>query len=133
MIVNDELSNSNKARLINRLFILFSKANGKRRRRKGKAATLALRARVGYPIGMPLRLLCYLVFSSLAMTLSAATVKLEPGDGGFKITSIDLKTEANVPGIDETKFKDQAELTKKTCPVSVALAGTQINLEAKLV
>ena len=65
--------------------------------------------------------------------ITTATVKLEPGDGGFKITSIDLKTEANVPGIDETKFKDQAELTKKTCPVSVALAGTQINLEAKLV
>jgi osmotically inducible protein OsmC len=63
---------------------------------------------------------------------TAATVKLEPGDGGFKITSIDLKTEADVPGIDEAKFREQAELTKKTCPVSVALAGTQINLEAKL-
>jgi osmotically inducible protein OsmC len=43
-----------------------------------------------------------------------------------------LKTEADVPGIDEAKFREQAELTKKTCPVSVALAGTQINLEAKL-
>jgi len=64
---------------------------------------------------------------------TTATVKLEPGDGGFKITSIDLKTEADVPGMDEAKFKEQAELTKKTCPVSVALAGTQINLEAKLV
>src|SRR5438045_978674 len=64
---------------------------------------------------------------------TTATVKLEPGDGGFKITSIDLKTEADVLGIDETKFREQAELTKKTCPVSVALAGTQINLDAKLV
>jgi len=65
---------------------------------------------------------------------TTATVKLEPGDGGFKITSIDLKTEADVPGIDdEAKFREQAELTKKTCPVSVALAGTQINLEAKLI
>src|SRR4029450_4657004 len=61
-----------------------------------------------------------------------ATVQLEPGEGGFKIPPIDLKTEADVPGIDEAKFKEQAELTKKTCPVSVALAGTQINLEAKL-
>src|SRR6266567_2675701 len=52
--------------------------------------------------------------------------------GGPKITTIDLKTEANVPGIDEAKFREQAELTKKTCPVSVALAGTQINLDAKL-
>jgi osmotically inducible protein OsmC len=63
---------------------------------------------------------------------TTATVKLESADKGFKITSIDLKTEGDVPGIDEAKFKEQAELTKKTCPVSVALAGTQINLEAKL-
>src|SRR5436189_3884155 len=64
---------------------------------------------------------------------TTATVKLEMVGGGPKITTIDLKTEADVPGIDESKFRDQAELTKKTCPVSVALAGTQINLEAKLV
>jgi osmotically inducible protein OsmC len=63
---------------------------------------------------------------------TTATVKLEPGDAGFKITTIDLKTEADVPGTDEAKFREQAELTKKTCPVSVALAGTHINLEAKL-
>ena len=61
---------------------------------------------------------------------TTATVKLEPGEGGFKITSIDLKTEADVPGIDKSKFREQAELTKKNCSVSVALAGTQINLEA---
>src|SRR5215467_16259364 len=64
---------------------------------------------------------------------STATVKLEAGEGGFKITSIDLKTEADVPGINEAKFQEQAERTKKNCPVSVALAGTQINLDAKLV
>jgi lipoyl-dependent peroxiredoxin len=63
---------------------------------------------------------------------TTATVNLEPGGGGFKITSVDLKTEADVPGMDEAKFREQAELTKKTCPVSVALAGTQINLQARL-
>ena len=60
----------------------------------------------------------------------------ETGDGWRRLQrsrSIDLKTEAEVPGIDEAKFREQAELTKKTCPVSVALAGTQINLDAKLV
>src|SRR5215471_9123027 len=61
-----------------------------------------------------------------------ATVKLEMVGGGPKITAILLKTEADVPGIDEAKFKEQAEHAKKTCPVSVALAGTQINLEGKL-
>src|SRR5881398_1881708 len=64
---------------------------------------------------------------------TTATVKLEMVGGGPKITTIDLKTEADVPGIDEAKFREQAELTKKTCPVSVALAGAQINLDAKLI
>jgi osmotically inducible protein OsmC len=63
---------------------------------------------------------------------TTAIVKLEMVDGGPKITTIDLKTEAEVPSIDEAKFREQAELTKKNCPVSIALAGTQINLEAKL-
>ena len=63
---------------------------------------------------------------------TTATVKLEMVSGGPKITTIDLKTEAEVPGIGEDKFHEQAELTKKTCPVSVALAGTQINLETTL-
>ena len=62
-----------------------------------------------------------------------ATVKLEMVGGGPKITTIDLKTEAEVPGIDEAKFREQAEHTKETCPVSVVLAGAQINLDAKLV
>ena len=53
---------------------------------------------------------------------TTATVKLEMVGGGPKITTIDLKTEAEVPGIDEAKFREQAELTKKTCPVSVALS-----------
>src|ERR1039457_2499801 len=63
---------------------------------------------------------------------TTASVQLEPAGGGFKITSIDSKPEADVPGIDDAKFREQAELTKKTCSVSVALAGTQINLNAKL-
>lgn len=63
---------------------------------------------------------------------TTATVKLEMVGGGPKITTIDLDIEADVPGIDEKKFQEQAEQTKKTCPVSVALAGTQINLKARL-
>jgi len=63
---------------------------------------------------------------------TTANVKLEQRDGGFRITAIDLETEADVPGIDEAKFQEQAEQTKKNCPVSVALSGTQINLRARL-
>ena len=62
-----------------------------------------------------------------------AKVHIENVGDGFKITSIDLATEAQVPGIDEKTFAEQAEATKKNCPVSQVLAGTQINLQAKLV
>jgi osmotically inducible protein OsmC len=64
---------------------------------------------------------------------TTATVKLEMVDGGPKITTIDVKTEAEAPGIDEAKFREVAEHTKKTCPVSVVLAGADINLDARLV
>jgi lipoyl-dependent peroxiredoxin len=63
---------------------------------------------------------------------TTARVKLEQVEAGFRITAIDLETEADVPGIDDAKFQEQAEQTKKNCPVSVALSGTQINLHAKL-
>jgi lipoyl-dependent peroxiredoxin len=63
---------------------------------------------------------------------TTAKVKLESTGSGPRITSIDLDLDAEVPGIDEATFREQAELTKKTCPVSVALSGTQINLAAKL-
>ena len=43
-----------------------------------------------------------------------------------------LQTEAKVPGIDQKQFLQEAETAKANCPVSKALAGTQIELEAKL-
>jgi osmotically inducible protein OsmC len=63
---------------------------------------------------------------------TVATVKLEMIGGGPKITSIDLKTDAEVAGVDNARFQEIAEQTKKGCPVSVALSGTQINLNATL-
>jgi len=64
---------------------------------------------------------------------TTAKVNLGMIEGGPKITSIELETEATVPGIDDAQFQEQAEKTKKTCVVSVALAGTEIKLNAKLV
>ena len=64
---------------------------------------------------------------------TTAGVRLEKVGEAFRITAIDLETEADVPGIDDVKFQETAEQTKKTCPVSVALGGTTINLKAKLV
>jgi lipoyl-dependent peroxiredoxin len=63
---------------------------------------------------------------------TTAKVNLEMIGGGPKITSIELDCEAEVSGIDENTFQQQAELTKKNCPVSVALTGTEIKLSARL-
>lgn len=64
---------------------------------------------------------------------TTADVKLEKVEGGFGITSIALTCEAEVPGIEDAKFQEIAEATKKGCPVSKALAATPITLQAKLV
>jgi len=61
-----------------------------------------------------------------------ARVTFEKVGDGFAITKIDLDTEGEVPGIDNGKFQELAEAAKKGCPVSKALAGTKINLVAKL-
>ncbi len=63
---------------------------------------------------------------------TTANVKLEMIDGGPKITVIELETEADVPGIENEAFQEQAEKTKSECPVSKALAGTEIKLTARL-
>jgi lipoyl-dependent peroxiredoxin len=62
-----------------------------------------------------------------------ATVKLEKVGDAFAITTIDLETEATIPGIDDTAFQKVALDAKKNCPVSKALAGVDIRLKAKLV
>lgn len=62
-----------------------------------------------------------------------ATVHFEQAGGGWSITGIDLTTEVAAPGLDEAKFQEIAQQTKAQCPVSKALAGTEIRLNAKLV
>jgi len=54
-------------------------------------------------------------------------------DGGPTITNIALDTEADVPGIDNETFQEHAAAAKDGCPVSKALAATDITLNAKLV
>ncbi len=64
---------------------------------------------------------------------TTAKVHIDKVGEGFKITTIELETEARIPGIDDKKFQEQAEAAKKGCPVSQALTGTEITLKAKLV
>jgi osmotically inducible protein OsmC len=63
---------------------------------------------------------------------TTANVHLTPADGGFRISRIDLTTNAEVPGIDAATFAEQAEAAKQNCPVSKALAGVDIELDATL-
>jgi osmotically inducible protein OsmC len=64
---------------------------------------------------------------------TTAKVHLEKGDAGFRISAIDLETEADVPGIDAAAFQKEAEAAKAGCPVSQALAAVDIKLNARLV
>lgn len=63
---------------------------------------------------------------------TSAKVHIDKAGDGFKITAIELETEADIPGIDEKKFMELADGAKKGCPVSQALSGTEITLKAKL-
>ena len=62
-----------------------------------------------------------------------ARVKLEKVGDAFSITQIELDTEAEIPGIDDATFQKYANDAKQNCPVSKALAGTEIHLNARLV
>ena len=48
------------------------------------------------------------------------------------IQGIDLTTRARVPGLDDEGFRKAAEVAKENCPVSKALGGTEISLDAAL-
>ncbi len=61
-----------------------------------------------------------------------ANVHFEKTDKGWTITKIELNTEAVVPGIEEPALKQIATEAEKGCPVSKALTGTEIVLNAKL-
>lgn len=64
---------------------------------------------------------------------TTAHVSVVPHQGGFKITKSHLVCEASVPGADAATFQKTAEAAKKGCPVSQALTGVEITLEAKLI
>ena len=63
---------------------------------------------------------------------TSAEVNLAKIADGFEIASIILHTEADVPNISAAEFLEHAENAKKNCPVSKALLGVEITLEAKL-
>jgi osmotically inducible protein OsmC len=58
-----------------------------------------------------------------------AAVTFQPGQG---ITGIALTVVGDVPGLGEDDFRAAAENAKVNCPVSKALTGTTITLDARL-
>jgi lipoyl-dependent peroxiredoxin len=63
---------------------------------------------------------------------TAARVHLEQVDGAPAITRIELSTEGDVGGIAADEFQHHANSAKAGCPVSKALTGVEISLEAHL-
>lgn len=59
-----------------------------------------------------------------------SAVTFDPANGG--ITGSHLLVSATIPGISEADFQERAEEAKSNCPVSRALAGIEITLEASL-
>src|SRR5947209_2060620 len=60
---------------------------------------------------------------------TTAAVHFARVDSGYQITRIELQTEGQVPGITPGAFEEHAQTAKKNCPVSRALAATEITLE----
>ena len=64
---------------------------------------------------------------------TVAKVHMDKTDAGFSVTRIDLETQGDVPGVDESTFQKIAEDAKANCPISRLLSpGAEITLSAKL-
>ena len=62
-----------------------------------------------------------------------ADVSLGPDKaGGFRLTGITLTVRGEVTGLDAEGFAKAAQAAKETCPVSKALTGVDIHLDAQL-
>jgi len=62
-----------------------------------------------------------------------ADVSLGPDPaGGFRLTGIKLTVRGEVDGLDAAGFQQAAEAAKAGCPISKALTGVDITLDAAL-
>ena len=61
-----------------------------------------------------------------------AEVSLGPDEVGFKLTGIKITVRGEVDGLDADGFAKAAQNAKETCPVSKALTGVEITLDAAL-
>jgi len=59
-------------------------------------------------------------------------VSLGPDTNGFKLTGIKITVRGEVDGLDADGFATAAQDAKESCPVSKALTGVDITLDAAL-
>lgn len=62
----------------------------------------------------------------------SAEVTVSAVEGGLEITGIAITLRAEVDGVDAARFAELAAKAERTCPVSKALSGTTITLDAAL-
>ena len=63
----------------------------------------------------------------------SSEVTLSPAEGGgLEISGVAVTLRAKVDGVDDARFQELARTAEQTCPVSKALAGTTITLDAAL-
>ncbi|HJU74532.1 MAG TPA: OsmC family peroxiredoxin [Gemmatimonadaceae bacterium] len=81
---------------------------------------------------------CYSMFlaallskQGLTPTSIRTTATVHLGEGPT-INKIELDTEGSVPNVTDSVFQEQAEAARVNCPVSKALKGPEITLNAKL-
>ncbi len=63
---------------------------------------------------------------------SEVTLGEDPA-GGYRLTGVAVTLTATVPGVTAERFAELAATAERTCPISKALAGTTITLDASLV
>lgn len=78
---------------------------------------------------------CAAMLVEAGATVSSLETTAEVGLGpdqpsGFRLTHIDLTVRGRVDGVDEATFRDVAATAKSACPVSKALTGVDIRLDA---
>lgn len=64
---------------------------------------------------------------------TTATVVLEFVNGAPTVTTIHLKNESKVPGLEDATFQEIAAGAKANCPISRLLAAAKIDLVAVLI
>jgi len=82
---------------------------------------------------------CFSMFLSAVLTTAGfppiqirTSAKVHLGEGP-RNTLIERETEAEVPNVDEKTFQEKVEVSKKNCPISLALTGPELRVTARLI